>query len=76
MRLFIHQVQFHRPQGERIQVWASINDGTMKEVMSLAMFNKVKHRLRKSTPLSQLLRVANGVIIQSEARWKGEVEME
>ena len=76
MRPFIHQVQFHRPQGERIQVWASINDSTMKEVKSLAMFNKVKHRLRKSTPLSQLLQVVNGVIIQSEARWKGEVEME
>ena len=57
-------------------MWASIDDGAMKEVMSSAMFDKIKHRLGKSTPSSQLLRVVNGVIMQSEARWKGEVEME
>jgi transposase InsO family protein len=47
----------------------------MREVMSSAMFKKVKHRLGSSTPSSQLLRIANGVVIQSEARWKGEVEV-
>jgi hypothetical protein len=35
---FIHQVQFHGPQGEIIRVWANIDDGAMKEVMSSAMF--------------------------------------
>ena len=44
----------------------------MKEVMSATMFNKVKHRLE---PSSQLLRIANGAIIQSEARWEGNVEV-
>ena len=40
--------------------------------MSATMFNKVKHRLE---PSSQLLRIANGAIIQSEARWEGNVEV-
>ena len=31
---FIHQVQFHRPQGEIVRVWANIDNGAMKEVMS------------------------------------------
>jgi hypothetical protein len=48
----------------------------MKEVMSSATFEKVKHRLGTSTPSSQLLRVANGVVVQSEARWKGKVEVD
>ena len=42
---FIHQVRFHGPQGEVVRVWANIDDGTMKEVMSSSMFRKVKHRL-------------------------------
>jgi hypothetical protein len=35
----------------------------------------VKHRLGTTLPSSQLLRVANGVIVGSEARWKGKVEV-
>jgi hypothetical protein len=72
---FVHQVRFHGPQGEVIRVWANIDDGAMKEVMSSSMFRKVKHRLGTSTPSSQLLRVANGTIIRSEAKWKGRIEV-
>jgi transposase InsO family protein len=72
---FIHRVQFHGPQGEVVRVWANIDDGAMKEVMSSAMFQKVKHRLGTSLPSSQLLRVANGTVIKSEARWEGKVEV-
>jgi hypothetical protein len=72
---FVHQVRFLGPQGEAIRVWANIDDGAMKEVMSLSMFHKVKHRLGRTLPSSQLLRVANGVIVGSEARWEGKVEV-
>src|ERR1700679_1351095 len=75
-RPFIHQVRFHGPQGEVIRVKANIDDGAMREVMSSAMFKKVKHRLGTPMPSSQLLRVANGVVVQSEARWKGKVEVD
>ena len=47
----------------------------MKEVMSSAMFRKVKHRMGTAAPSSQLLRVANGTIIRSEARWEGCVDI-
>ena len=43
--------------------------------MSLTMFKKVKHRLGRTTPSSQLLRVANGVVIRSEAKWKGKIKV-
>ena len=72
---FIHQVRFHGPRGKIVRVWANIDNGTMKEVMSSAMFRKVKHRMGTAAPSSQLLRVANGTIIRSEARWEGCVDI-
>src|ERR1700679_1371915 len=74
-RPFIHKGRFHGQQGEVIRQKANIDDGAMKEVMSLTTFNKVNHRLGTSKPSSQLLRVANGVVVQSEARWEGKVEV-
>jgi hypothetical protein len=73
---FIHQVKFKGPQGEVIRVQANIDDGAMKEVMSTTMFQKVKHRLGTTLPSTQLLRVANGAVIASEAKWKGEIEVD
>jgi hypothetical protein len=72
---FVHQVRFHGPQGEIVRVWANIDDGAMREVMSAAMFRKVKHRLGTALPSSQLLRVANGEIVASEAKWRGKIEV-
>jgi hypothetical protein len=71
---FTHQVQLHGPQGEVVRVRANIDDGAMREVMSLTTFKRVGHRLGKTLPSSQLLRVANGVVIKSEAKWKGRIE--
>ena len=36
---------------------------------------KVRHRLGTTSPSSQLLWVANGTVIRSEARWKGRIEV-
>src|SRR5882762_5150851 len=32
---FRHRVRFHGPRGEVVRVWANIDDGAMREVMSL-----------------------------------------
>jgi hypothetical protein len=72
---FIHQVRLHGPQGEIVRVWANVDDGAMREVMSSNTFRKVKHRLGKTTPSSQLLRVANGTIVKSEAKWEGRIDI-
>jgi len=74
-RPFIHQVRLHGPQGEIVRIWANVDDGAMREVMSSSMFEKVKHRLGTASPSSQLLRVANGAVIKSEARWEGKIEV-
>ena len=68
---FIHQVQFHGPQGEIVRVY----DRAMKEVMSSEVFKRVKHRLGTTLLSSQLLRVENGTIVKSEAMWKGRIEV-
>ena len=72
---FIHQVRFLGPQGEVVRAWANIDDGAMREVMSSDVFKRVKHRLGTTTLSSQLLRVANGAVIHSEAKWKGTIEV-
>lgn len=43
--------------------------------MLLSIYKRVKHRLGTSSPSSQLLRVANGTIMESEATWKGVVKV-
>ena len=72
---FIHQVRLLGPQGEVVRVWANVDDRAMREVMSKATFERVKHRLGTSTSSNQLLRVANGVVVQSEATWRGKIEV-
>src|SRR5882762_4382878 len=42
---FRHRVRFYGPRGEVVRVWANIDDGAMKEVMSSKTFEKVKHKL-------------------------------
>src|SRR5271168_706598 len=72
---FRHRVHLHGPDGRTVRVWANIDDGAMREVMSSTTFEKVKHKLGRVKPSMQLLRVANGVIVQSKARWEGEIEV-
>ena len=52
---FIHQVRFQGPRGEIVRVWANVDDGAMREVMSSSMFRNVKHRLGQASPSFQLL---------------------
>ena len=72
---FVHQIQLKGPQGEIVRIRAHVDDGAMREVMSTTMFQKVRHRLGVTLPSTQLLRIANRVIVRSEARWEGEVEV-
>ena len=72
---FKHRVHLQGPRGEVVRVWANIDDGAMREVMLMKTFGRVKHRLRVMKPSTQLLCVANGVIIQSKAQWEGEIEV-
>jgi hypothetical protein len=72
---FRHRVHFYGPHGKKVRVWANIDNGAMREVMSSTTFEKVKHRLGMVKPSTQLLQVANRVIVRSKARWEGEIEV-
>lgn len=43
--------------------------------MCVSLFNLVKHRLGTWQPSRKLLRMANGVIVPSQARWEGALQL-
>jgi hypothetical protein len=72
---FMHQIILHGPQGELIRVKALFDDGAMVGVMCASIFNQIKHRLHNWTTSSKNLRMANGNIVKSIAKWSGTVEI-
>ena len=74
-RPFIHQIRLHGPQGEIVRVWATFDEGALREAMSTTMFEKVKHRMGTLQPSQLLLRMANGTIVKSLGRWEGVIEV-
>ena len=73
---FIHWLLLHGPRGEIIRVKALFDGGAMVGAMCTSFFNKVQHRLLGQTKASKRrLRVANGVIVPSQAVWSGVMEL-
>lgn len=66
----------HKPQGEVVRVNALFDGGAMVGAMCSLFFEKVKHHLEGQVrPSNRLLRVANGAVIQSQAIWRGTLEL-
>ena len=73
---FMHWLSLHGPQGEKVRVKALFDGGAMVGAMCASFFKKVQHRLQGQTkPSSRRLRVANGVIVPSQAVWNGTLEL-
>lgn len=72
---FIHQVRIHGPKGEIVRVWATFDEGALREAMSTTTFEKAKHRMGALLPSGLLLRMANGTIVRSRGRWEGVIEI-
>ena len=73
---FMHWLLLHGPRGEVVRVNALFDGGAMVGAMCASVFEKVKHRLHgQATPSSRLLRMANRIVIQSQAVWKGTLEL-
>jgi len=73
---FLHWLRLHGPQGEVIRVNTLFDGGAMVGAMCSSVFKKVKHCLHGQTrPSGQLLCMANSVVIQSQAVWKGMLEL-
>jgi hypothetical protein len=72
---FAHQIQLHGPQGEIVRIQALFDGAAMVAVMCVSLFNQVKHRLGNWQPSRKLLRVANGTLMPSQARWEGTIQL-
>jgi hypothetical protein len=72
---FAHQIKIHGPQGELIRVSALFDGAAMVAAMCTSLFNLVKHRLGDWCPSQKLLRMANGMIVPSQARWVGAIQL-
>jgi hypothetical protein len=72
---FSHQIKLHGPQGEIVRLQALFDGAVMVAVMCVSLFNQVKHRLGNWQPSRKLLRMANGTLMPSQARWEGTIQL-
>jgi hypothetical protein len=72
----MHEVHLDGPKGEIVWVHAAFDDGTMICAMSTGIFSQVRHRLASWQQSKQLLHMANGALISSQAMWMGIFEIE
>ena len=72
---FAHQIKIHGPQGEVVRTPALFDGAAMVAAMCTSLFKLVKHRLGSWQPSQRLLRMANGVIVPSQARWEGTIQL-
>lgn len=72
---FIHQITLEGPKGEAVRVRALFDDGAMVAAMCTSVFNKVKHCLTNWGPSERKLRMANGNIINADAKWSGTIDI-
>ena len=73
---FTHPVKLKNPDGTMVQVTTLFDDGAMAGAMCTSVFNRIKPSLHGWQPSSQVLRMANGAIVPSEATWSGTIHVE
>ena len=72
---FIHQIILEGPNGEKVRVRALFNDGAMVGAMCTSIYHRIKHHLHNWQKSHRKLRMANGNIVTSEAKWSGTIEI-
>jgi len=72
---FKQGIQLYGPKGEIVRVEGLFDGGAMVAAMCTSVFEKVKHRLGTWGPSKRRLRMANGVIVPSQARWRGIINL-
>jgi transposase InsO family protein len=73
---FTHEISIHDKEGNAIRASALFDGGAMVGAISLGIWHHIKGKLSSWGPSTTRLRMANGVIILSHARWEGTVEIE
>ena len=72
---FQHTLHILGPQGEITRVSALFDGCAMVAAMCITVFEKVKHRLGEWSKSERQLRMGNGAIVPSLARWKGRMKL-
>ncbi|KIK32875.1 hypothetical protein CY34DRAFT_64408, partial [Suillus luteus UH-Slu-Lm8-n1] len=72
---FIHRIELDGPKGEVVRIRALFDDGAMVSAMCASIFQKVKHRLHNLTQSNKHLRMADGSIVKSIAKWTGTIRI-
>jgi len=73
---FTHPIALKNLDDAEVRVQALFDDGAMTGAMCSSVFNIVKHTLKGWQPSTQMLRMANGAVIPSEATWTGTICVE
>ncbi|KIN95454.1 hypothetical protein M404DRAFT_106983, partial [Pisolithus tinctorius Marx 270] len=73
---FMHTITIKNPDSTNsVQIQALFNDGTMTGAMCLSVFSKIRHSLQGWQPSMQMLHMANGTVVLSEAMWSGMIQV-
>ncbi|KAF8871676.1 hypothetical protein BD779DRAFT_1453601, partial [Infundibulicybe gibba] len=73
-RPFVHRIGIVGSTGE-LPIEALFDGGAMVAAMCSRVFARVKDRLGSWGPSDKLLRMANGVVVRSEATWAGRISL-
>ena len=72
---FIHGVALRGPKGEVVRFRGVFDDGASISAIDSEVFAMIKHRLSKPKESDRILRMANGVLVPSEGKWIGNIEV-
>ena len=72
---FKHMLKLAGPKGEVVRVSALFNGAAMVAAMCQTVFEKVKHWLGGWEKSKKQLRMANGILVPSQAVWKGVMQL-
>ena len=72
---FKYTLKLAGPKGEVVRVSALFDGAAMVAAMCQSVFEKVKHRLGGWEKSEKQLRMANGILVSSQAVWKGVMQL-
>jgi hypothetical protein len=72
---FIHSVELKGKNGILNKIDGLFDDGAMVNSICKSAFSSLKDRLGATLPSSKTLRMADGAIVPSSGRWRGDVTL-
>ncbi|KAH9850167.1 hypothetical protein C2E23DRAFT_735626, partial [Lenzites betulinus] len=76
MPFVCHFVLRNEKTGTAARIKGLVDDGAMVNVLDAALWPKIRERVGDATKSARTLRMANGVLVQSQGQWTGEFDFE